>query len=677
MQYQVTGWIKARIIILLVLLYMGIGLVVLRVIQLQVIQADQLAQMARNQHRHSIKLPARRGLILDRNHEELAISQDLQSVFAQPGNIEDLEQTSIKLAGILGQKPSEIKAKLDTDKSFVWIRRMLDSSQSEPIRLLKLKGIGLIPESKRFYPGASLAAQVLGFTGIDSQGLEGMEHYYDKTLKGQPRFIAIEKDARGGPILLARSSLGGDALFDVDKATRRDWKGSDLILTLDRSIQYLAEREIKSAVKTSGAKRGGVIVMEPRTGRILAMAVAPGFDPNHFQDFSRQHYRNWLVTDAYEPGSPFKLITISAALEEGLTRPGEVVFCENGSYQIGNKQIHDISRHGALTVEQIIAFSSSIGASKIGQRLGPERMYKHILAYGFGEKTGIDFPGESRGLVRDHKKWSEVAMGTISFGQGVSCTALQMLSAVAAIANDGIQMKPYLVENVIRSDGTEQVLHQPEKERRVISTETAGAMTQMLKYVVSERGTGRRASIEGYQVAGKTGTAQKAMENKRGYAEGKYVCSFVGYVPADDPALVMIVILDEPAGKDPYGGVLAAPVFRKIAKQALIWLSIPAEENAGMAIAKADTDPLAELDPNNYKERLTSEDINLINSKVPGDARMPELKGLTMRQVLRLLDPLELEIHIEGSGVAIEQKPGPLSMLQGISECWIRFSPPR
>ena len=448
---------------------------------------------------------------------------------------------------------NEMADKLTGQGNFVWLSRSATLEQAERIRVMNLDGVGVLPANRRFYPGGTTAAHVLGFTGLDGKGLEGLEYYYDERLTGDPIRILLERDARGNAIfvnenedykgLLSREESEEETSANPFKAESR---GANLELTIVRPLQFLVESELGKGVEKAGAKSGCALVMEPETGRILAMASWPIYDPNEFGKYEQESYRNKCVTMAYEPGSTFKAFTVAAAIEEGVVTPRDNFFCENGSYLLGGSTIRDISKHGWLGIEDIMVHSSNIGASKIGEKMGKERMHRAYRAFGFGEKTGIDFPGEASGLLRPYKKWSQVAVGTISFGQGVAVTPLQMVAALGAIANGGTLMKPYLVERATLQDGTIVDVNGPTEVRKVISEKTARTLASFMKEVVSERGTGKNAMVPGFSVAGKTGTAQKAKERSRGYADGKYIASFMGFIPADRPRMAMIVVIDEP-----------------------------------------------------------------------------------------------------------------------------------
>jgi cell division protein FtsI (penicillin-binding protein 3) len=666
MHYTVSKWIKVRTGIILFAFYLAAAGILARAYQMQVQKAGCLKEAAAGQYRHLEKIIPSRGIVHDRQGNPLAVSRKAFSVYARPEGIKDIKKASRSLSRILEVDEAHIREKLASQDKFVWIARQVPVEVREKIGILEMTGIGLIEDSKRLYTSGTLAAQVIGFAGVDSQGLEGIEYAYDGMLRGQPRFIMVEQDGRGEPI-------------QTFPEPGEESKGSDLVLTLDKAIQFLAERELKKAVASYKAKHAGAIVMEPRSGRILAMAMEPGFDPNRFQDYPTKQWRNWLVTDIFEPGSTFKIFMAAAAMEEGIAEKNEKFFCEYGAYAIGQETINDVKKHGWLDLEKIVTYSSNIGAAKLGEKLGPERMYEYIQGFGFGERTGLDFPGETRGIVREPKTWSRIAVDTIAFGQGISVTALQMVTALSAIANGGELMKPYIAEKAIRPDGTIISLHRPERVRRVISKKTARELTEILCSVVSPKGTGSKAAIEGYKVAGKTGTAQKPKSGERGYEEGKYICSFMGFAPAYEPRLAVIVVIDEPRTSYAYGGTLAAPVFREIVRQALIHLNVTPESSEVSKIARIENqsqESEEDMHIQQFLEEVTEKDLELIKINTPKKGNLPDLKGKTMRQVLLVMQGKGVEIQFLGSGVAVDQNPAPGTPLKDIKICRVKFKTP-
>ncbi len=553
---------KTRILVIGFLFLLSYLVVLGRSFQLQVLRSETLRGRAERQQRKFTLSTPRRGRIFDREGQELAVSVAVDSIYAQPRKIFDRSAVARQLSPILRIPRRELLNKLSPERPFVWLSRRISPSQSLKIKALDLKGIGFIQENKRFYPNRTLAGHLLGFAGLDSQGLEGLELKYDHLIKGEPELFLTERDARGHTIF----PRGGNLL--------RSSEGNDLYLTIHKGIQYIAERELKKAVLATRAKSGVVVVTNPLTGEVLALALQPEFNPNCFWRYQPSLWRNRAITDSFEPGSTFKVFLLAAAIEEAVAQPKDLFFCEKGSYEIGGNTIHDPREYGWLSLEQIIHFSSNIGASKIGEKLGKEKFYQYITAFGFGEKTGIDLPGEISGLVRPPRSWFQMGVRTISFGQGISLSPLQLISALGAIANGGRLMRPFVVKKIIDPRGT--VIHttKPRVIRRVISPKTARIVTKILTGVVKKNATGWRAALKGYEVAGKTGTAQKADIINGGYSEDRLLGSFMGFVPAKEPELAILVIIDEPQGKA-NGGLVAAPVFKRIAEKTLLILGAP------------------------------------------------------------------------------------------------------
>jgi cell division protein FtsI (penicillin-binding protein 3) len=673
MTYIVAKGLKIRMLTVLAVFGICVCAILARAFQIQVLQAPKLKDLANRQHHHTLEIQATRGDILDAEGEPLAVSREQAQVYARPEDLEDAAAAAQMLAPILNLTPAELAKKLSSKANFVWLSRGASLEQAEAIKRLDVAGIGLLPATRRFYPGADSAAHLLGFTGLDNQGLEGIEHQYDQLLKGSTVRIWLERDARGKAVFMSDQLEGLDPLAgDSGRASkysalfRDDARGAHVKLTILRPLQYLAESELEAGIQKAGAKAGCVLAMEPDTGKILAMASYPKFDPNNFRDYEQQNYRNRCVVWNYEPGSTFKPFTISGGIEDGLITPTDTFNCENGSFVYGGSTIRDISKYGTLTVEQIIMNSSNIGAAKIGDKMGKERMYRTYAAFGFGAKTGLDFPGESAGMLMHYKKWSQVSVATFAFGQGVAVTPLQMLTGLCAIANGGMLMKPYVAETAIMPDGTEKMLNSPTPLRRVISPDTAREVSAILTKVVSEHATGKNAQVPGYSAAGKTGTAQKASESQRGYEDGKYVVSFMGFLPTGRPRLAIIVCLDEPTEGVLFGGVLAAPVFKAIAQKAMVLLKVPPEnEQQRLALPEPPKSPkLAKMEPGaetksriEYWKKLREWDTRKNAPAGDGQVRVPELRGLSLRQALRALGGLTVAVEVEGSGVVANVTP--------------------
>jgi cell division protein FtsI (penicillin-binding protein 3) len=535
-----------------------------RAVYIQAFCNEMLSEKAAGQYKKLMISRGKRGTIYDRNYNEMAITVDVSSIAAYPKQIDEMQQTAKTLSKTLQVERKELYQKLSSGKPFVWVKRQITPKESTDIRGLQVGGIGFIPEDGRFYPNKTIAAQVLGFSGIDGHGLEGVEFYYDRYLQGEKGEFRIVRDALGRGL-----NEGGES----DKENG----GNNLILTLDLNIQYIVERALKDAVETHSAETGAAIVMIPKTGAILAMSHYPYVNPNAYRSYKKENWRNRAVTDSFEPGSTMKIFTAAAAIESGRATPGTIFFAENGEFRIGKHVIHDVHPHGWLTLAEVVKYSSNIGAVKMGQMIGADELYKTLSAFGFGEKTQIDCPGEVSGNLPAADRWAKIDGAVIAFGQGVSVTAIQLITAVSAIANDGILMKPYIVQGISNRNGRLLVGFAPKKIRSAISKETAATLKTLMAQVVEKGGTGTGAAVEGYSVCGKTGTAQKVDRNG-GYAKGKYLSSFVGFAPAEKPEIAVLVIIDEPK-KSYYGGTVAAPAFKRIVQEALSYLNVPPAEN--------------------------------------------------------------------------------------------------
>jgi cell division protein FtsI (penicillin-binding protein 3) len=529
---------------------------------LQVYRSPWLAQKASRQYEQSLTASGKRGTVYDRNLREMAVTVDVASIAARPSEIKNLQSTSKALAKALKMDYRQIKQSLKSKSPFVWIKRQASPKETEAVNGLELAGIEFVPERCRFYPNKTLASQALGFTGLDGYGLEGIEFAYDRYLRGSDNNLTVFKDALG-------------KVFDEKQKNDARIDGHNIILTIDRTAQYIAENALAEAVKEYSAKSGIAIVMEPQTGAILAMAQAPFFNPNAYTDFNKALWRNRAITDPFEPGSTMKIFSAAAAIESGNVRASDIFFCENGTYKIGKNVVHDIKKFGWLSLQQIVKYSSNIGAVKISEKLGPEKLYGMFRKFGFGDKTGIDSPGETAGSLSYYKNWTSVDSASIAFGYGISVSAIQLIAAVSAIANDGILMKPYLVQAITDDSGQPLKQFQPQMVRRVIKDQTAQTIKAIMKTVITTGGTGTNAALENYTVCGKTGTTRKLDENGT-YSNNKHIASFVGFTPAEKPQLAILVVIDEPQGQY-YGGTVSAPVFRKIARETLNYLNITPE----------------------------------------------------------------------------------------------------
>lgn len=561
--------IRFRIIIIGSFFSVFFTIIGAKAVYLQIFCGPWLSQKAANQYEASFKSSEKRGTIYDTNLKEMAVSVDVTSIAAHPGQINDARAMAKSLAGILKIDSKELIKKLSSDKKFVWIKRRVTPKETEAVRNLKIAGIDFIPEHNRFYPNKMLSAQILGFTNIDDHGIEGIEFYYDAHLRGPTSKFTVLKDALGRG-------------FDAEKRRVSKFRGNNLILTIDSTIQYIAEKALEETVTEFSAKSGMAIIMAPKTGAILAMAHFPFFNPNAFNGFDKKLWRNRIITDPFEPGSTMKIFSAAAAIESGNAFPNSIFFCENGAYKIGQEVVHDTRPYGWLSLQQIIKHSSNIGVVKVIEITGPESLYKTLRDFGFGSKTGIDCPGETSGSLSPFKQWAKIDAGTISFGQGISVSALQLASAASAIANEGLLMKPYIVQAITDQNGRLLKSFEPRIVRRVVSEKTARTLVRIMQTVITKGGTGVKAAIEGYTVCGKTGTAQK-IDEKGEYSDGKFISSFVGFAPAKKSEVVILVVIDEPQDQH-YGSIVAAPVFRKIAHKILSYMNIPPKSKTNRLI---------------------------------------------------------------------------------------------
>ena len=541
-----------------------------RLFDIQILQHHLLSGLAERQYQKSAQLRGKRGTIYDRRLRELALSVDRESIYINPSEFASSPEAVTKLARPLGLKDTTILEKAQSDRRFAWLKRKIPPDEAAGVRALEIKGVGFVTESQRFYPKRALAGQVIGFVGTDEVGLEGIEHAYESALAGEAVSIMLDRDARGRPI-----ALRSDALRHLPR-------GQDLVLTLDERIQFVAERELREQVARLGARGGTAVVMHPFTGEILALANEAAFDPNIFREATARAWRERSITDTFEPGSTVKAFLAAGTLEERLVRPDDMFFGEQGSIQVGTLTIRDHEKFSWLTFREVIEKSSNVGAIKVGQRLGKDRLYDYLTRFGLGSQSGVIFPGEASGLLRPPSQWSEVSLASLSIGQELSVTALQLATAFSALANGGMLMRPYLVKAVIQ-EGTVVQETAPTPVRRVITEPTARQVTNILQGVVA-RGSGRAAAVEGYTVAGKTGTAQKFDVGLGKYSAQKSIASFIGYLPADRPQATILVSIDEPQAAAAWGGVAAAPVFSGIAQQTMRYLRVPPEGGQTRAI---------------------------------------------------------------------------------------------
>lgn len=650
-----------------------------KLVQVQIVRGDHYQQKAMEQRMRPVKVDAKRGTIYDRNGKKLAISVDTDALYAVPREIEDPKALAAQLAPILELEEKEIYLKLTKKTAGEWVKRKLTVEQSQKIRELKAKGITLVPRPQRFYPGGKLAAQVLGIAGVDNQGLEGLELQYDQILRGTQGKISAERDATGREIPEGLRSYTPPE------------DGSDLVLTIDSVIQHIAERELDRAMAETGSKEGMAMLMDPYTGEILAMAIRPTFDPNNFGEYPIGNRKNILVTDLYEPGSTFKVFTAAAALEEGIVKP-ETNFFDPGHVVVSGHRLRcwKAGGHGSQTFVEAVENSCNPVFAQLGMDLGPENFHKYLKAFGFGAKTGIDFPGEAQGTLSSPSRKAQgwlVRWANIGFGQGVSVTPIQMLSAAAAIANGGQLVKPHLVREVRKG---KKVLEkkEPQTLRQVLSQATAAQMRNILRSVVVN-GSGAKADLAGYNIGGKTGTGQVAEAG--GYSSTKVNASFLGLGPTEKPRLIGLVIMREPQTAITYGGTLAAPVLGRILADSFAHLGLPPKIEEKEEKTLVTVPNVRNFPPGEAQQRLIAEGLTF---KVQGGGEMvtdqhpkpgvevkkgtevilylgrtelekgkdglvtvPNLEKMTVRDVANTLSLVGLRLEIEGSGIAIRQAP--------------------
>jgi cell division protein FtsI (penicillin-binding protein 3) len=642
-----------RLYLLGAILLLWAGAISLRLVYLQIFRYGDFEQRAQRQQQRTTEVAAKRGVIYDRAGRELAMSISVDSVFAVPADIPDLAGTISLVARITRDDPRELLAKCRAARTFCWLARKADAEIADRIRSMNLRGIYFQKESKRFYPKRELAAQVLGYVGMDDEGLSGIERADDDELRGKPGRMLISVDAR-------RKWFGS-----VEKQPD---PGENVVLTIDEKIQYIAERELETAMRETHAESGTVVVENPKTGEILALANRPTFNPNLARDITPQKLKDHAVSDVYEPGSTFKVVTIAAALEEKLTHPSEVFDCQMGSIVINGMRIRDSKPHGLLTVAGILAESSDVGAIKIALRLGEERFYKYIRAFGFGQHTGIELPGETRGLSKPLNRWSKVSIGAISMGQEIGVTPLQLVGMISTIANDGIWVAPRIVAGTTEPRGTPQmVAFHPGVQRRVISPMTAAQMKQMMQGVVLH-GTGKNAILEGYSSAGKTGTAQKVDPSTHAYSHTKYVASFAGFAPINDPAITVAVILDSAVGLH-QGGQVSAPVFQRVTQQVLEYLhtphdvELPPSRQVLLAERRVKDQDVEEGSPDRLGDTLDAADIPPADASdqpaVASAASSPNITAsVVMPAALRQAEPAVPAVPKQNQTARPEDKPG-------------------
>jgi cell division protein FtsI (penicillin-binding protein 3) len=648
-----------------------------RLVYLQVSKHDKLVARAHKQQQEAIETNPTRGLLLDRQERELARTIDTTSVFIAPDEFEKNEDQAIEeigcTAGILSSVLNLDRSTLlnqileakESGRRFLWIARRITPDQAQMLEKMDLAGLHTRKEPKRFYPNGSLAANVLGYVGLDGNGLAGIEQVYNQKIIGEPGKLFIEKDSRGRG-------------YESTEIPGRP--GQTVILTIDQSIQYQAEVALTTAIQESRAKAGTAIVLDPHSGEILALANSPTFDPNDVGAAAPAARANWALQNIYEPGSTFKIVAFSAAIEKKLAKPDDHIDCQMGSITVAKRLIHDHHPFGSLTIAEALAKSSNVAAIKLGLRVGDPAMHDYMTRFGFGSRTGIELPGETAGLVRPLNRWLPSSIGSVAIGQEVGVTPLQMVSAFGALANDGLRVAPHLIREIRNASGVVTYRPTPE-ERRVISKETAGALRGMLEGVTLN-GTAKKAQLDGYTAAGKTGTAQKIDAKTRTYSKTKFVASFVGFAPVNNPAVVIIVVIDEPGGSY-HGGEVAAPVFRQIAEQILPEMGVIPDTDFKDAelVARAKQTP-AEISKLRKAENRREEEMRQEESRAstmprvtPRDNKggeivyavatsnaivMPDLRGRSVRDVARACARLGMQVEAHGDGGSVVgQTPQP------------------
>ena len=678
--------VQARMLVVAGLAILWLAVVFGRLAYLQLFcHAEYLARAQRQQQR-TLEITPKRGAIYDRNGNTLAMSVSVDSAFAVPSELGDNAALAARLiSGVLHIPRDVLEARFASGGTFVWIQRKLPPDKAEAIAALNLKGIYLQKENQRFYPKRDLAAHVLGFVDMDEKGLGGIEYELDSQIRGKTEKVVVMADAR------QRWFDGGAAQRDT---------GASVVLTLDTTIQYIAERELAAAIAKTRAMAGTVIVMNPNNGEILALANWPKFNPNAASDASPDARMDRAVTALYEPGSTFKLITLAAAFDQNITRPSEVFDCENGRVYIAGHRIRDHKPFGLLTVSDILAQSSDVGAIKVALRLGAPKFYEYIRAFGFGAPTGVDLPGESKGLVRRLENWTPVSIGSISMGQEIGVTPIQLLSAVSAIANGGWLYKPHVVEEVKRPDGVlvtpAEAPNGAAEPRRVIRAETAATLRTLMEGVVLH-GTGTRARLDGWTAAGKTGSAQKIDPATGRYSRTQLIASFTGFAPINNPAIAVLVSLDSPVGEHE-GGQVAAPVFKRVAEQVLAYLSVPRDVPINPKLVQAsyqqpanDDSSLEDFTPTDFSAQPDQppsenskqgsaplEQASAVTVAVDegGDIAVPDFSGRTMRDVTEMCLRLGLDPVLIGSNLAVDQSPAAGAKVRHGARVTVQFGTP-
>jgi cell division protein FtsI (penicillin-binding protein 3) len=644
--------VRSRLIVAAVLFAAWTVSIEARLLYLQVFQHSEMVARADKQRLNTIVTPARRGDILDRNGRVLAYSVDADSIFADPSEIKDPDAVAAAVCRALahcdGQDRAVIVKSLKRSGQFAYLARKVSPEEEERVRALGIKGIGVAKESRRFYPKRELLAHVIGYVGMDNAGLGGLESAYDSQIRGRNGKILLQRDAR-------RSAL-------TSHVEREATAGATLELTIDQYLQNIAERELEAGIREFGAQAGSVVVMDPNTGQVLAMASAPTFNPNVYDRSPEQNRRNRAIQDLYEPGSTFKVVTAAAALEESLIAPEDRIDVSAGKIRVNSDRIvSDAHRYGVLSFTDVIVKSSNVGAIKVGFKLGAERLSRYVSRFGFGHAIVKDFRGENPGIVWDPTKLDDGAVASVSMGYQVGVTPVQMAAAISSVANGGTLYEPHVVRATIKDRQRTEVA--PKVLRRTISERTAGQLTAIMEAVVEE-GTAKKAQIQGYTIAGKTGTAHKVVDGR--YSSSEYNSSFVGFLPSRKPALTIVVVIDSPHGKGYFGGAVAAPIFKRIAEASLRHLGIAPTVNQPPPVLVAR---------NSDHDPLTPQPISYVQPPPPtADGFMPDLRGLSAREALRTLTRVGVTPRMQGSGFVIEQSPAPGAAFAAGEMCTLKLA---
>jgi cell division protein FtsI (penicillin-binding protein 3) len=675
--------VHVRLLILACVAFFWMTAIFGRLTYLQLFRHSDYMTRASRQQRRTIEIAPKRGAMYDRNMHPLAMSVPVQSAFAVPSEVKDEGMATRLLSGVLEIPQEEIREKLESGSTFVWIKRKLAPEKVEAVKSLNLKGIYLQEESQRYYPKREMAAHVLGFVDVDEKGLGGIEHEYDNLIRGQAEKIVVMTDAR-------------QQFFDGGESQAE--RGASVILTLDEKIQYIAERELAAAIEKTHAPAGTIIVQDPNSGALLAVANWPRFNPNAAANAPAESRMDRAVSAIYEPGSTFKLITLAAAFDQNLIRAEQPFDCQNGSIVVAGHRIHDHKPYGVLSVAGILANSSDVGAIKIALLLGPPKFYDYIRGFGFGSLTGVDLPGESRGILRRVQNWGSYSIGSISMGQEVGVTPLQLITAVSAIANGGLLYKPHVVQEMRRG---EQILplegpSAPAEPKRAVRAETAATLRRLMEGVILT-GTGKLARLDGWSAAGKTGTAQKIDPMTGRYSPSQYIASFTGFAPINNPAVTILVSIDSPSGWPHEGGEVAAPVFKRVAEQVLSYLDVSRDVPLSPQLVQAtyrakkemDTSSLDDFAAVDFTTRWNTEEeesnpgpqqgaaVNAPEVTVAvdegGEIAVPDFTGKTMREVTETCLRLGLDPVLVGSSLASQQIPAAGAKVRRGSKVTVQF----